>query len=109
VQDVANQYVVITEPNLFALHGSLPRLFYNVLAHELGHCLLLSHGDGLLNGGTLPPNNGPRKFDQDCGGFSPPISLSLMYPGGASDVITPLQRELARDAAVLVPGHTGSF
>jgi hypothetical protein len=106
VGDVANQYVIIAEPSQFTQHGSIAALFYNVLAHELGHALLLSHGDGHNNGGTLPPNNGRRKFDQDCDG-GPSMGLSLMSPSGGNNVITVLQSELARDAAILVPGHNG--
>jgi hypothetical protein len=100
VGDVANQYVVIPEPSHLS-EGA----YYHVPAHELGHSLLLSHGDGQNNGGTLPPSSGRRKFDQDCGGGN--IGQSLMSPAGGSDVITVLQQELARDAASLVPGHTG--
>jgi hypothetical protein len=101
VGDVANLHVVLTEPSQM----QFPQYFYLVLAHELGHTLLLSHGDGQPNGGTLPPDNGPRKFDDDCGGTN--IGVSLMSPGANSNLITVLQRELARDAAVLVPGHSG--
>ena len=40
----------------------------NVLAHELGHTLLLDHGNGLDDdsNGTLPPASGPRRFDGYC-------------------------------------------
>ncbi|MGH9970792.1 MAG: hypothetical protein ACREBG_23780 [Pyrinomonadaceae bacterium] len=63
---MANQYVIISEPLEIAARGA--GVFYRILAHELGHTLLLSHGDGLPKGGTLPPQAGLRKFDQDCGG-----------------------------------------
>lgn len=106
VADVADQYVMIKEPKQLPSSGEVAANFYRVLAHELGHTLLLSHGDGHPNGGTLPPNNGPRKFGTDCGG-GPDVGVSLMSPTAPSNIITVLQRELARDAAVLVPGHTG--
>jgi len=82
------------------------------LAHELGHTLLLWHGDGLDNNhnGADPPNPGPRLFDVRCdlleasneGG-------SLMAHGGnvGKFLLTPLQIELAREAAQVWPGHVG--
>jgi hypothetical protein len=103
--DVAHQYAMVAEVRQMTEQGGGP--FYRVLAHELGHTLLLSHGDGLNYGGAVPPNPGPRKFDEDCADTNANIGVSLMSPAGGNDTITPLQSELARDAAILVPGHTG--
>lgn len=102
VSDVASQYAILPDPSLYAGHGT--GFFYNTLAHELGHTLLESHGDGLNNGGTLPPNVGPRKFNADCGGTQ--TGISLMSASGGNDAVTPLEAELARDAAKLVPGRS---
>jgi YVTN family beta-propeller protein len=84
------------------------------LAHELGHALMLGHGNGLDpdRDGTFPPNAGPRNFDTYCdpeGGDPPPPGFtgcgSIMNLGaGNCTTITPLQREAARDVAVLEPG-----
>ena len=90
----------------------------NVLAHELGHTLLLDHGNGLDDdsNGTLPPASGPRRFD----GYCDPMGLeedrltpfvnceatgSLMQ-GSVRNcfLLRPLQVEQARAAAKLVPG-----
>ena len=111
-QDLIDKYVIIVDPvQMNAKSG----VFYHVLAHELGHTLLLGHGDGLDNdqNGLLPPAAGPRKFDVDCDGpefvkfdsADTAKTHSIMDVAGAvSNTITPLQKELVRDAAVLVPG-----
>lgn len=81
-----------------------------VVAHELGHTLMLGHGNGLDDNadGLLPPTIGVRRFDQYCdplgaGEQTASTEPSLMQSGD-SKTITPLQREMARAAAMLVPG-----
>jgi hypothetical protein len=68
-----------------------------LLAHELGHTLMLAHGNGLND-------DGDAVFDACDGGFgpswdtSPPAEsatatpASLMTPGSGSEIITTLQR-----------------
>jgi hypothetical protein len=92
-----------------------------VVAHELGHSLLLGHGDGLDNNhdGLLPPTPGPRKYDSFCDplgvdandspkedllGDQPSGCSSLMVWEGICRALRPLQVETARDVAPLVPG-----
>ena len=59
------------------------------LAHELGHDLLVSHGDGLDNDhdGTQPPDPGPRRFDLYCD--SGEFPQAIVYPGGRAAVSDP--------------------
>ena len=69
----------------------------NVTAHEIGHALLLAHGNGLdddLNG----------RWDSQCDVESESSSgpFSLMHEMYGSELITDLQRKLARAAAALV-------
>jgi hypothetical protein len=109
--------VVMVDPFFFAsgrgtaFAGADPA---ETLAHELGHTLMLGHGNGLDpdKDGTFPPNAGPRNFDINCdpdaGDPNPPGFTgcgSLMNTfAGVCFTVTPLQREAARDAAVLEPG-----
>jgi len=115
--DVHNQYAIIVDPELFSQPERRAQgdpAF--TLAHELGHTLMLSHGDGLDNdeNGTQPSANGPRRFDQDCDAnefmniderSSGPFSL---MSGGFNNSLTNLQIELARTAAVLAPDALGA-
>jgi hypothetical protein len=68
------------------------------LAHELGHVLGLTHGDGLDN-----DSNG--KFDE-CDHGEIDTSVSLMNQGGMTpyENITELQKERARAVAKITPG-----
>jgi hypothetical protein len=95
------------------------------VAHELGHQLMLPHGNGLDDNhdGFLPPQQGPRRFDEYCdpdGMMAPDYTRvtedlltpaqgcattsSLMGRNAACSALQPLQVELARDVARLVPG-----
>jgi hypothetical protein len=117
-EDVIGQYALVPEPARFVIKpGGPDRNGYleDVLAHELGHCLLLCHGDGIDNepSGTQPPDPGPRKFDvdtdpqefQNYDEAPSTTTRSLMSPNASMlQGLTPLQRELAREAAVIVPG-----
>jgi hypothetical protein len=88
-----------------------------ILAHELGHNLMLGHGNGLDDDGNglLPPAIGRRRFDFYCDQMmeledrSTPfttceMSDSLMKNGTICTNLQPLQREMAREVAKLVPG-----
>jgi len=94
---------------------------FSTLAHELGHSLLLGHGDGVDNdhNGVLPPAPGNRWYDAYCdpagvNAAGAPIEDLLGGAAGCGSVmlggsaqchdIQPLQREAARDAAALIPG-----
>jgi hypothetical protein len=117
--DFIGRYSVIVDPQLFGIGQALAGDGDAglVLAHELGHLLLLAHGDGLDNdnNGTLPPADGARRFDEDCDIFEyntidavPGHRGSLMSVDNASLTnLTPLQRELARTAATLAAGAVG--
>ena len=81
-----------------------------VVAHELAHTMMLGHGNGLDDNadGLLPPTLGRRRFDEYCdvkGSMEDTTGGTLMLPG-ADKNLTPLQREMARATARLVPGAT---
>lgn len=71
----------------------------NTLAHEVGHTLFLGHGNGL-------DDDSDNLFDECCDADEDINALpqSLMSPSGGSDVITALQKDLARYAALVTPG-----
>lgn len=91
-----------------------------VLAHELGHNLLLGHGNGLDDDGDglLPGLAGPRRYDEICDPdwLVPPRNTdvaedvgsanpcSLMQNFACSTTLRPLQVETARGVAGFVPG-----
>lgn len=74
----------------------------HLVAHELGHVLLLSHGDGL-------DDDDDGFYDQRCDPWElpPPTANTVMHPDilAATDVITTLQRDTSRDIAY---AYTGS-
>jgi hypothetical protein len=67
------------------------------LAHELGHALMLGHGDGL-------DNDGNGRYDEYCDPNEPVQAANLMNPNAPNNVITALQSQTARDAAAQEPG-----
>jgi YVTN family beta-propeller protein len=114
VSDVTPEWLTVKDQRMQTLFGNA--LAFETLAHELGHCLLLGHGNGLDDNhdGGLPPLPGPRRYDQYCDrlgenedtttGASCDDFLSLMTSGAPCSNLRPLQIEAARDAAVLIPG-----
>jgi hypothetical protein len=115
--DVVGRYSIVTEQARFGPRGDQRNVgnLVAVLAHEMGHQLLLSHGNGIDDdgNGTMPPNPGPRLFDSECdpaesGSTEASVGAgSLMGAQFGSTSLTPLQVELARDAAKAWPGHVG--
>jgi hypothetical protein len=113
-------WVVVEDPAFIGGTGTV--------SHELGHALMLGHGDGLDgdSNGTLPPAPGIRDFDEYCDlrwlqGDDPLSCTSLGHAafccsivfehpdgagcgGGPPSGITPLQAEMLRDAAFVTPG-----
>jgi hypothetical protein len=133
VADVTSQYVAVVDQAYFGCGtcGYTPGVWSisgepaQVLAHELGHTLLLGHGNGLDDNhdGTEPPNNGPRRYDEYCDPLGTNASTgipkeesmtpyttckdsrSLMHPSTSGCTnLQPLQVEQARAVAKLVPG-----
>src|SRR5262249_49662903 len=94
------------------------------LAHELGHTLLLGHGNGLDDNhdGLQPPLSGARRFDQYCDplALNPSTldpreddgtpftncvaSSSVMEAHAPCNNLQPLQVDQAREVAKLLPG-----
>ena len=114
-EDIRDGYAIIVDPEILAGRSREgpqrggqgdPAI---ILAHELGHALLLAHGDGFDNdgNGTQPPGNGFRRFDEDCDPAEVQQVTSIMSSGGYDKKLTPLQLELARTAAVLAPDAKG--
>ena len=70
--------------------------------HELGHTLMLSHGNGLDDdqNGVWDSLCDPREVE-------PPSTMSLMSASGFAINLTTLQIAFARVAAALVPGAVG--
>jgi hypothetical protein len=73
--------------------GDAPPNLATRVAHELGHLLLLVHGDGV-------DEDGDGTWDENCDFDEPNTGTSLMDEmPGRSTTITPLQRALAQAAA----------
>jgi len=126
VSDVSSQFVGISDLALYNQPGTgLTADIPYALAHELGHAVLLGHGNGFddNHGGLEPPNPGPRRFDEYCDPLATdstsgrpnedlptPVvdcesSRSIMFPSSSScAILQPLQIEQAREVAKLVPG-----
>jgi YVTN family beta-propeller protein len=96
----------------------------STFAHELGHTLMLGHGNGLDDdrNGTFPPNPGYRDYDSYCDskGFDPmsqipvedvpgpcPQFSSVMVEGGSCEFLQELQIEQSQEIASVAPGHSG--
>lgn len=119
VDDVTSQFAVVIDPASFR-EGDRNV----VLAHELGHTLLLDHGNGLDDNGDglESPLDGRRRFDVHCdpqgsvdtgSGRGRPVedvnagaqNDGLMRPSISSDtLLRPLQIEQGREVAKLYPG-----
>jgi hypothetical protein len=103
-------YVTIAEPSQFFN----PNHHGRVLAHELGHVLMLGHGNGLDDNadGSEPDASGPRRYDEYCDALSTAEDVegpcnSLMEDGAPCTPLTKLQIEHARAAAAAMPGCSG--
>ncbi len=127
VTDVTGMSVVITDQDCYGsnvcgetVSGSARK----DLAHELGHALMLGHGNGFDDNhdGLEPPEQGPRRYDKYCDplgtkndrpledALTPFVSceesnsLMMQVPDCQPPVLRPLQVETARAVAKLVPG-----
>jgi hypothetical protein len=118
------QWTIVADPANYdtgALHGDAGQ----TLAHELGHTLLLGHGNGLDDNhdGLQPPTPGPRRYDEYCDPLalnpstldpreddatpfvSCAMSSSVMVAtAGKCTNLQPLQVEQARFIAIRLPG-----
>jgi hypothetical protein len=78
-----------------------------LLAHELGHCLLLEHGNGLdddMDGAFDGYGAGQKGCDPTEDVNATPFSLMATSTNQGTSVITALQRTRARLGAAGVPG-----
>jgi len=117
VSDITGQYVAVVDKSFSGTPWYSSFSFPYMLSHEIGHALLLGHGNGLDDNhdGKEPPTPGSRRYDAYCD----PLGIddkdfpledqgttesSLMDYNETDGTITPLQIEQARAAAKIVPG-----
>lgn len=115
--DVSGRLTFSIEPGNLSAKPIWPQQFgvgWITLAHELGHQLLLFHGDGLDNdhNGLEPPTPGLRLFDQKCDppehsvGFNSEAGSLMDFENTELNYnLTSWQIELAREGAEVFPGH----
>ncbi|MEI9933215.1 MAG: hypothetical protein WDM89_22455 [Rhizomicrobium sp.] len=104
-----NAFVIATLNVDRVSSSSFAEALATTTAHEIGHSLMLAHGDGRDN-----DNNGrwdqvcdPLEYSQyDLAPSDPNPSIMNAAPSNQT-LITPLQAELARSAAQFVPGVVG--
>jgi hypothetical protein len=119
-------WTVVVDPRFYGItYSGSPE---HTLAHELGHLLMLGHGNGLddnLDGAPPLLPRGSRRYDEYCDPLwlVPPENVkvaedelassqdcehsSLMRDQGCTStyILRPLQVETARAVAVQIPGH----
>jgi hypothetical protein len=118
VSDLTPQFTAVVDQALYTgvTYPSGADMPHLALAHELGHVLLLGHGNGFDDDqdGVQPPANGPRLYDEYCDDWpaedtltpsvSCEVSSSMMQTSAGCPNLRPHQIEAARAAAKLVPG-----
>jgi hypothetical protein len=109
-------WVIVTEPGCksfeLACSDFASTRAHEALAHELGHVLLLGHGNGKDDApstGTVPPAAGPRPYDEYCDPGENDTALPCADTGLMNSVagctgLTELQIETARNAAEACSG-----
>jgi hypothetical protein len=124
--DVINQFVIVQDRLSILMRGVSVEDQIQALAHEIGHALLLDHGNGFDDDhdGVEPPAVGPRRFDFcDPQGYDPTTTEpreDSRTPAGTCEEesnvmkaslnscphLRPLQEEQCRNVAMVIPGAT---